>query len=263
MTPRFPRYAFALLLVLALSTPTSAQNVQPPPVDAPAARPNWPSPVADDGSFGFLLFDNAEFQRNAGPNALRWDLFGWRGGDIHRFWFKSEGRQDTTSSEDGEFEVQALYGKLIWPFFDLQAGVRVDPSLRSGSNSTRVYAVFGLQGLAPYKFELEPTLFLSQKGIFSARLTATYDFLLSQHLILQPRLETNAAARPDEEIGISAGVNDAEVGIRLRYEVRRELAPYIGLTWRETFGATRRLARRDGGGDPAQFVIVAGARVWF
>ena len=223
---------------------------------------DWPDPVADRAIFGFLLIDNSEFQRAGGPNALRWDLLGWRGGDVHRFWFKSEGRQATSSSRGSEFEVQALYGRLIAPFFDLQAGVRFDQRLRPGSNPARIYAAIGLQGLSPYRFEIEPALFLSQKGQISGRLTSTYDILLSQRLILQPRLETNFAVQKDEEIGIAAGWNDAEIGMRLRYEVRREFAPYVGVTWKESFGATHRLTTEEGG-DPAHTVLVAGARVWF
>ena len=223
---------------------------------------DWPDPVADRATFGFLLFDNAEFQRAGGPNALRWDMFGWRGGDVHRFWFKSEGRQTSSSSQGSEYEVQALYSRLVAPFFDLQAGVRYDQRVRRGSDPARVYAVVGLQGLSPYRFEIEPALFVSQQGQVSGRLTASYDVLLSQRLILQPRLETNVAVQKDEEIGIGAGWNDAELGVRLRYEVRREFAPYVGLTWKESFSATHRLTVQEGG-DPGHVVIAVGARMWF
>lgn len=225
-------------------------------------RAGWPEPVADRATFGYLLFDNAEFQQASRPEAFRWDALGWRGGDVHRFWFKSEGRLATASSEGSEFEVQALYGKLISPFFDLQAGVRIDQRIRSGSDPTRVYAVLGVQGLSPYRFDIEPTLFLSQKGQLSGRFTATYDLSLSQRLIFQPRFETNLAAQRDEEIGAGAGWNDAEFGMRLRYEVRRELAPYIGVTWKESFGATHQLTTQAGG-DPSHFVVALGARAWF
>ena len=256
MKRSLPRHALILAqAVLALSRAASAQGQD---ID----RSAWPSPVVDNGTMGFLLFDNAEYQRAGGGNALRWDVIGWRGGDVHRFWFKSEGRQGSSSGEGGEFELQALYGKLITPFFDLQMGVRVDPSLRSGSNPARVYAVIGVQGLAPYRFDIEPTLFVSQKGKISGRFTATYDLLLSQRLILQPRLEANVAVQRNEEIGIGAGLNDVEPGIRLRYEIRREFAPYVGLTWKESFRATHRLAIQKSG-DPAHFALVAGARVWF
>ena len=227
-----------------------------------AERQGWPSPVADSETFGNVRFDNFEYQHGKRWDALRWDILGWRGGDVHRFWFKSEGRQVNSSSQDSEYEVQALYGKLIAPFFDLQAGLRLDPRVRHDGKPSRVYAVLGLQGLAPYRFDIEPTLFLSPKGKLSGRFTGTYDILLSQRLILQPRLEANFAVQKDEEIGIGAGLNDAEVGFRLRYEIRREFAPYLGVTWQNSFGATRRLTLREGG-EPRRFLIVVGVQAWF
>ena len=244
------------------------QQQEKPQTGATTTLPNlsekegWPEPVADRATFGFLLFDNAEFQRGGGPDALRWDVFGWRGGDVHRFWFKSEGRIATDSSEGSEFEAQALYGKLIAPFFDLQMGLRLDQRVREGSDPTRLYLSAGVQGLAPYRFEIEPTVFLSHKGQISARLTATYDILLTQRLIVQPRLETNVAVQADEAIGIGAGWNDAELGARVRFEVRREFAPYLGVSWKESFGATHRLTTAERG-DPRHVVIVAGVRTWF
>ena len=278
-----PRRRWPLLVVIILAVTRGvavaqeAQKPAPAPAhehdaQAPAQRkslPNlsdrrdWPEPVADSATFSYLIFDVAEFQRTgSGPNALRWDGYGWRGGDVHRFWFKSEGRIESNPGEDSELEGQALYGKLIWPYFDLQTGIRGLQAFRTGSDPTRVYAVIGLQGLSPYRFELEPALFVSHKGQVSGRLTAAIDLLLSQRLVLQPRLETNFAVQDDEAIGIGAGWNDAEVGVRLRYEVRREFAPYFGITWKESFGATHRLAA-EGGGDPSHFVVVIGTRTWF
>ncbi len=226
------------------------------------AQTRWPDPVADSGTFGYLLFDNAEFQQAGSSSAARWDILGWRGGDVHRFWVKSEGRTSTDIREGSEFEAQALYGRLIAPFFDLQAGVRVDQRVREGTDPTRVYAVLGLQGLSPYRFEIEPVLFISQKGQVSGRLTATYDVLFSQRLILQPRLETNVAVQRDEEIGIGGGWNDAEIGARLRYEMRREVAPYVGVTWKEGFGETHQLTTQQGR-DHAHLAVVVGGRAWF
>jgi len=272
--------AAAILAACFLFTPSWAQENNPPmpgmqmpnPSPTPAQkeetprnfseRKGWPNPVADNTTFDLLLFDNFEYQRAGSPDVLRWDILGWRGGDVHRFWFKSEGRQTTSSEQGSEFEFQALYGKLIAPFFDVQAGLRFDRRVQRGSKPKRAYAVLGLQGLSPYNFEIEPTLFLSNKGQVSARFTGTYDILLTQRLIMQPRLETNVATKKDEEIGIGAGLNDAEVGIRVRYEFRRQFAPYFGATYRETFGATHRLTVREGG-DPAHFAVVAGVRMWF
>ena len=256
---------------LPASAPTPSQAAFAQDAQSPgeiATLPNLsdrrePEPVADSAIYRYSVLEITEFQaaRDA-PNAFRWDVFGWRGGDVHRFWWKSEGRIGTASRDGSEFEAQALYGKLISPFFDVQAGVRVDQRLREGSGPTRVYAVIGLQGLSPYRFDIEPSVFVSHKGQVSARLTASFDVLLTQRLIVQPRLETNVAVQDDEEIGIAAGWNDAELGVRLRYEIRREFAPYIGLTWKESFGATHRLTTQEGG-DPSHLVVVAGARMFF
>ena len=254
---------------MEVAPPATAAPQEPPPQSARGTRrptlaeqSAWPSATADDGTITFLQFDNLEYQGGKPQDSLRWDFLGWRGGDTNRFWFKSEGRQIISKSQGSEYEVQALYGRLIAPFFDLQAGVRFDRRVERDNKPSRVYAVLGLQGLAPYRFDIEPTLFLSQKGKLSARFTGTYDVLFSQRLVLQPRLEFNVAAQKDEEIGTGAGFNDAEVGLRLRYEVRREFAPYIGVTWRQSFGATRTLTRRDGG-DPNQFIVLMGVHAWY
>jgi copper resistance protein B len=158
--------------------------------------------------------------------------------------------------------VQVLYGRLIAPFFDLQAGLRFDQRLRPGSDPARVYAVLGLQGLAPYRFDIEPTLFISHKGKVSGRLTAAYDVLLTQRLVVQPRLETNVALQKDTDLGSGAGVNDLDLSLRLRYEIRREFAPYVGFTWKESFGETHDLLTREGA-HPAHLAFVAGVRLWF
>jgi copper resistance protein B len=226
-----------------------------------ADRAGWPSPVADSAFYSFLRFDLLEYQRSTdGLDALRWDLLGWFGGDYHRLWVKSEGR--SAPREDSEVEAQVLYGRLIAPFFDLQAGLRFDQRIRPGSDPTRVYAVLGLQGLAPYRFDIEPTMFISNKGKVSARLTAAYDVLLTQRLVVQPRLETNIALQKDEALGSGAGVNDLDLSLRLRYEIRREFAPYVGFTWKESFGETHDLLTREGA-HPAHLAFVAGVRLWY
>ena len=245
----------------------AAPHVEPTPAAGTTTLPNladragWPSPVSDSAFYSFLRFDLLEYQRDTdGLDALRWDLLGWFGGDYNRLWVKSEGRY--APREDSEVEAQVLYGRLIAPFFDLQAGLRFDQRLRPGSDPTRVYAVLGLQGLAPYRFDIEPTLFISNKGKVSARLTATYDVLLTQRLVVQPRLETNIALQKDEALGSGAGVNDLDLSLRLRYEIRREVAPYVGFTWKESFGETHDLLTREGA-HPAHLAFVAGLRLWF
>lgn len=230
-------------------------------------RAQWPDPVADNQTLTFLLLDLLEYQRINDVDALRWAILGWRGGDVRRFWFKSEGTKYLSARkgsvrDGGEADVQFLYGKLIAPFFDFQMGLRFEQHYEAGRSPTRFFAVVALQGLAPYRFEIEPELFLSNKGKLSARFTASYDALLSQRLILQPRFETELAFQKDEEFGVASGVSDVELSLRLRYEIRREFAPYVGVSYRQSLGATRTRVRREGGA-PNQLQLVAGVRAWF
>ena len=227
---------------------------------SPSEKSKWPTPVADSDNYSYVLFDLLEFQRIRGINALRWDALGWYGGDKHRLWIKSEGEQYGSSHSGGELDVQALYGKLISPFFDLQTGVRYEKHFES-NNPQRVFAVVALQGLAPGRFEINPEFFVSNKGKTSMRFTGTYETLLTQRLVLQPRFETEIAFQRDNEFGVPRGVNDVEVGLRLRYEFRRELAPYIGVTFRQSFDVTaQRVLRERGVPNALEFVI--GVRMW-
>ena len=223
-------------------------------------RSRWPRPVDDTGTETFVLFDVLEYQRIRDINALRWDLLGWYGGDKRRFWFKSEGEQYSSSRIGGEVDVQALYGTLITPYFDLQTGVRFEEHFEE-NNVGRVFAVVGLQGLAPYRFDIEPSLFLSNKGKVSGRFTATYDMLQTQRLIVQPRFETEFAFQRDEVFGVDRGINDFEAGFRVRYEIQREFAPYFRVSFRQSFGATKERVLREGG-IPNQLQFVFGLRVW-
>lgn len=230
-----------------------------PSLDEPEG---WPEPIEDSPNRSFFLIDLLEYRESREPGTIRWDAYGWYGGDVKRVWFKTEGTQSTASGGGGEQEAQLLYGQLISPFFDLQAGVRVANRSGPGPDRQRAYAVIGLQGLAPYRYELEPSLFISQDGKVSARVTATYDQLLTQTLILQPRLEVNVAAQTDRDFNIGSGLSDTEVSLRLRYEVRREFAPYVGVSWKQVYGSTKRLVRAEG--DATSVVsLVAGVRMWF
>lgn len=222
----------------------------------------WPSPVADDERYSSVLLDLVEYQRVGSVDGVRWDAVGWWGGDWQRLWLKSEGTLYGGRDSGGQWDFQALYGKLISPFFDLQLGLRAEQHREIEADPTRVFAVVGVQGLTPYRIEVEPALFLSNKGKLSGRLTASYDMLLTQRWILQSRFEMEAAAQRDTAFGVDSGVNDAELGLRLRYEVRRELAPYAGLSYRRSLGAARGRVLREGG-DPNELQLVAGLRTWF
>lgn len=250
--------ATAAAKVPAMNDRVDAETQSPPGI----VGKNWPEPIEDRQRFGYLLVDQLEYRMKEGADTMRWDVAGWYGGDYNRFWIKSEGDWRTSGERGGEAEVQALYGRLIAPFWDFQAGLRYDQFSGAGFDRSRGFAVIGLQGLAPYRFEVEPALFISQDGDVSARLTATYDMLLTQRLILQPRLDFDAAVQSTEKFGVGAGVNSLGLGLRLRYEIRREFAPYIGVHWLRRLGETADISRRDGG-RAEDIAVVSGVRLWF
>ena len=223
---------------------------------------DWPKPVEDSQRFGYLLLDQLEYRLEEGDDTMSWDAVGWYGGDYNRLWLKTEGDWRTVGERGGEAEFQALYGRLIAPFWDVQIGVRYDHVAGAGFDRSRGLAVLGLQGLAPYRFELEPSLFISQDGDVSVRLAATYDLLLTQRLILQPRLDFDAAVQSVEKFGVGDGVNSTGLSLRLRYEIAREFAPYIGIQWLHRFGETADIARSDGG-RAEDLAAVFGVRLWF
>ena len=210
------------------------------------------------GDFPVFWFqgDRMEAQVRDGTDAFLWDIQGYYGGPTERLWFKSEG-EGAFGSDPEDAEVQALWSKAFKPFWDLQAGIRHDIA---GPDTT--HAVVGVQGLAPYMFEIDAALFLSTRGDVTARIEAEVDQRITQRLILQPRVEVNLAGQDVPELGIGAGLDQIEVGARLRYEIRREFAPYIGIeqSWRTGAGADFARAR---GEDSSVTSFLAGIRFWF
>jgi copper resistance protein B len=204
-----------------------------------------------------ILFNLAEAQVRRGRDGYRWDAEGWWGGDVHRLVLKSEGEGAFGGRTDAA-EVQALYSRAIGPYFDLQGGVRQD----LGAGPKRSYAAVGIEGLAPYWFETEASLFLSDKGDVLGRAEAWYDQRITQRLVLQPRAELNFAAQDVAEQRIGRGLSTAELGLRLRYELRRELAPYVGVSWDRKIGRTGDYARAAGEGRGGAAAVV-GVRTWF
>lgn len=216
--------------------------------------------MMDWGRETFALAEVLEFVPDGVGRPARYDLVGWTGGASNRVWAKADGEHGTRNG-GGEMEVQLLYGRLITPWWDGQAGVLVDAHYGEGSTSTRTSLALGLQGLAPGWFEVEPTLFVSQHGDVSASFKASYDLLFTQRLVLQPRLETKVALQEVPEFGVGSGFNDVELGMRMRYEIRREFAPYLGFSWARRLGGTADLAHASG--EPVrEFSLVAGVRLW-
>ena len=204
-----------------------------------------------------LIAERLEHHSIDGENQLAWEAQGWHGTDEHKFWFKTEG-EAATDGEVDEAEVQLLYSRAISPFWDLQAGIRHDME----PSPQRNHLVLGFQGLAPYWFEVDSAVFLSDEGTLTARVELEYELLLTQRLILQPRLELNLAASDDEEIGVGRGVFDSFAELRLRYEIRRQFAPYLGISWGGDFHHSADFTATEGG-DPREFAVVAGIRIWF
>ncbi len=206
----------------------------------------------------FVQADRFEYRSNEGDPLFLWDAQGWYGGDINKLWVKTEGEYSFDADEFEAAEVQALWSRAITSFFDVQAGLRYD----FAPGDDRTFGVVGLQGLAPYLFEVDAALFVSEDGDISARIEAEYELLLTQRLILQPRAELNFAVQDVAEYGVGSGLSTAEAGMRLRYEIKREFAPYIGVSWERAVGETADFARADGE-DPSAVSFVAGLRLWF
>jgi copper resistance protein B len=200
--------------------------------------------------------DRAEYRVREGKDGYLWDIQGYYGGDLEKFWFKSEGEGSFGEAIESA-EVQALYSKAIAPFFDFQAGIRQDLT-----GPERTHAVIGIQGLAPYLFEIDTALFLSNKGDVTARIEGELDQRITQRLILQPRAEISLAAQDIPELGVGAGLDSIEVGLRLRYEFAREFAPYIGIEQEWKVGDSRDFALAAGE-DPSVTNYVVGIRFWF
>lgn len=202
-----------------------------------------------------VMANLAEYQDRDG-GAYRWEGEAWVGGDINRFVVKSEGEGNRRSGLDAA-EVEGLYSHAIGPYFDLQAGVRQDFAPLG-----RTYATVDFQGRAPFWLGVSGALFLSTKGELLGRLESTYDLRLTQRLILQPRAELNFAGQNTLETRTGSGLSNAELGLRLRYEVTREFAPYIGASWDRKLGKTANYARQRGN-DVGGASVVTGIRAFF
>lgn len=250
--------AVGILVLLPAFAAAQEQNPVPPITDADreAAFPDVHGHTVHDTSFHYkVLFDQLEWQYLHGEPGLRWDTTSWFGGDINRVWIKSEGE-----AVDGildEANVRAFYGRSFSRWFDWLIGVRHDMR----PSPTHTWLAIGLHGLAPQWFEVEATAYVGPSGHLAARLEAEYELLLTQRLVLQPLVELSLSAE-DPDRGIGAGLSTGEVGFRVRYEVKRELAPYAGVVWHRKLFGTADFAKA-GGRDIGGWHFVAGLRTWF
>ena len=253
----------------------AAMGHAPAPADGVApALPRDPIPVPTDADraaafpavhahhmhgtrpHAYWLLDRLELVDADHGRGMAWEGSAWLGGDVQRLWLRSEGHARAGKLERGDLEV--LYGRGVRAWWDVLAGVRHE----AGEGPSRTWAAFGVQGMAPYKFEVSATAYLGQGGRSAARLEAEYDTLLSNRWILQWRAEADLQGQADPALRRGAGLSAVEAGLRLRYEVTRQFAPYVGIEHERLFGATADLHRADG--EAARDTrVVAGVRVWF
>lgn len=212
--------------------------------------------LGDARSLGSLRVENLEGARSDGKTLLGYDLEAWFGRTYDRAVLKAEGALEGGRVKEARSEL--LWGHALAAFWDTQLGVRYD----TGEGPDRQWLAFGVEGLAPYWFELEATLYLGESGRSALRLDTSYELLLTQKLILQPRIEADIYGKSDAERGLGSGVSDVTAALRLRYEIRREIAPYVGVEWVRTYGETRELARAAGE-DASDTRVVVGFRFWF
>lgn len=240
--------------------PAAAMPLSPTQTNVTPAPP-LPPPIHDDRSYSMTLFDLFEYQPKGKDSAVRWDIESWRGGDYRRFFIKTEGEIGTRSN-DYNGDLQLLTSRLRKPYTELQYGLRLQARKFNGANVVRPQAVLALESRVPYNYNLDTALFLDPKGNLSSRFTATKDVLFTQRLILQGRLEAEAGLQQVERFGFGSGLRNVDSGLRLRYEIKREFAPYIGVSYGRSYGRTASFVRQDGG-DPAQWRFVAGVHAWY
>jgi copper resistance protein B len=256
-TPRTLALAAGFVaLATAATAQTAAATGEPAPM--PGMTPGLAvQPVHDQEIFAHAIFNELEGRINGANSEFRWDGQGWVGTDYNKLWIKSEGTlQGNGTLEDGQDDF--LYSRAVSTYFDLQGGLRSDLD----SRPTRNWAAFGIQGLAPYFFDLELTGYASSQGHLAAKLEASYDLLITQRLILQPQIELDVYSEGDPARLVGAGFSDIDAGLRLRYELSRKFAPYLGVVYEGKFGQTANFARAAGE-STGDVRVVLGIRTWF
>jgi copper resistance protein B len=244
--------------------PSQSEQEHVPP-DPPQTELQHPMPyqhmvdlmeMDDRARFTRVMLDRVEWRDADGADPLEWDAFAWYGSDFNKLWLETEGERRDGSTEDARVEL--LWDRIFSRWWSVQTGIRQD----FGAGPSRTWAAFGVQGLAPYFFEMEATACVGEGGRTAARLSGEYDLLLTQRLVLQPELEFNLYGKADPERRIGSGLSDLQIGLRLRYEVKREFAPYLGIVWTRRFGKSADFARAVGE-DAEDVEALAGLRIWF
>jgi copper resistance protein B len=250
-------------VVMADDNPSPSASAHVPPLPPANVMPEMPyaqmasmMEMNDASRLARILVDQFEFRDGGGARGGVWDAQGWYGNDYDKLWVKSEGEWPSGALARGCAEL--LWDRIATRWWSLQGGARYD----FGAGRGKGWAALGVQGLAPYWVDVEATLYVGSAGSLAARFKAETDLRFTQRLILQPKLEVNAYSRPDRARDQGTGLADFEVGLRLRYEIRRELAPYLGVVWMRRFGESAQLVRTAGEvAHELQWVV--GVRFWF
>jgi len=255
------RLTLFVWLALAFAATARAQTTPVPPPTEDDRKAAFPPDlqghaVHDNGLHFMVLFDQLESQVSADGVGAIWDIKTWVGGDVNRIWIRSEANYQDGSFDDAEAHL--LLGRNISRWWTLVGGVRQDFT----PGPARTWAAVGVQGLAPQWFDVEATLYLGESARTAARLEVEYDLLLSDRLIVQPLVEINVFGKGDPERQVGVGLSTLEFGARVRYEIKRELAPYAGLVWHRKLFGTGDLARANNN-EVGGWHLVTGLRVWF
>lgn len=265
----------ASFALLAQTHDHATRQQTPPPAAQPQAHPAGPAlpPITeadraaafpdvsghaahDNGIHYLVLFDQLDWQDADEGSVLSWDAAAWVGRDIDKLWLRTEGERADGATES--MDVEALWGHAFARWWEFVAGARHD----FAPGPAQTWAAFGVQGIAPYKFEVQATAYLGESGQTAAQFEAEYELLLTNRLILQPLVELRFHGEDDPKRGIGSGLSTTELGLRLRYEIRREFAPYVGVTWERKSGETADLARMNGEAvEDTRWL--AGLRIWF
>lgn len=212
--------------------------------------------MEDDPIVTKVMIDQLEKRITDGDDPVVLEGTLWIGKDLNKFVIKADVEQ--VNGETEELELQALYSRAVAPFWDFQIGVRQDQKPKP----SRDWLAIGFQGLAPYWYEIDTALFIGESGQVGLRFEAEYEWMITQRLVLSPEVEINLHSKDDNATGTGSGLSDTQVGLRLRYEIKREFAPYIGINWNKKYGNTATFAKNDGEKvDDTQ--IVVGIRAWF
>jgi copper resistance protein B len=239
-----------LLAVSALSMTLSTR--------AEDAMQHWPSAMHEEPLLSKWMLDRLEHRDAKDGDSTYWEAQAWIGGDINKLWLKTEGNIVQGKADDAELE--AYYSRAVAAFWDAQFGVRHDFS--TNDLPSRNWLGVGFKGLAPYLFEVDATAYLGNNGRSAVRFKGEYDLLLTQRWVFIPEVELNAYGKKDPERNLGSGLSDASFSLRLRYEIRREFAPYVGVTWTQKYGGTADFARTAG--DPvSETFLLAGIRAWW